>query len=803
MASSPKAANDLLDEAQKRISASNKERERETIQIKAQTPIKGTSRMDGMTPSTVNTSHMYKDDISHLSSMSYDSSIDAVDREIPTDGNPSVCIGDVGCDTEIASPVANLALDFEVNSPSDEVIGCFNGINSEIIDSNNLGLDIEQDVLLHRNQLLEESREFFDADFRVDNETKNDNELNEDCSESHSTDIRTKYKAQQSIIESQREELKRYNGILKTYRTSIREKNDCLKSMEKEVTELKQRSDANSAEENTIQSTPRSTWEEATLSALQSELRTYQQIIASLTDENNAFRQKEISYLQKVQSLEKDVFDLKNNTNRPSEEEFRKLEKDLRLKTEFEGLILNTINGLEEKESENQVQIAELGHSILKAEKICGKLERENETLQKLLNTSREAVLNRSLENDSHLDDSFRVNASFRSADEDVNTIVQESLRNELKQSKNRESQLRKQLKDLCQNDDNKDNIMESLSESQQEAIVYLNGEVNDLRTQLEQERKKSKLQLETMMTVEDKLEVLEQENKLAAEETVVKEKLLETAWQDLSMKNGESACLRDEVAELEEQSGRAQKLEASLRNLEAEHEALKKAHAYVQSQPQTVNNAKARPSPSPSRTSAFEQDNLSEAEVTLMTIDVDHGNFNGVVENEVEISTEKRTSDHDTSLRKFSVLKKALKQSYEKKVKELKADLETKECEVGKLTVNLESQRLSFQKQQDELNQMEIRRIYNESEMSQELENLRTSVKDRDNTVSSLRQTINQIHDKSKEDGSSWTGVSDISNALIDGVGKSIEMFESISFGQGHEDGKEACQTLSSTSFG
>ena len=86
---------------------------------------------------------------------------------------------------------------------------------------------------------------------------------------------------------------------------------------------------------------------------------------------------------------------------------------------------------------------------------------------------------------------------------------------------------------------------------------------------------------------------------------------------------------------------------------------------------------------------------------------------------------------------------------------------------------------------------------------MSQELENLRTSVKDRDNTVSSLRQTINQIHDKSKEDGSSWTGVSDISNALIDGVGKSIEMFESISFGQGHEDGKEACQTLSSTSFG
>ena len=148
-------------------------------------------------------------------------------------------------------------------------------------------------------------------------------------------------------------------------------------------------------------------------------------------------------------------------------------------------------------------------------------------------------------------------------------------------------------------------------------------------------------------------------------------------------------------------------------------------------------------------------------------------------------------------------MLKKALKQSYEKKVKELKADLETKECEVGKLTVNLESQRLSFQKQQDELNQMEIRRIYNESEMSQELENLRTSVKDRDNTVSSLRQTINQIHDKSKEDGFLWMVGYDISKTLIDGVGNCKEMFESISFCQCRKSGKEACQTLSSKSFG
>ena len=92
-------------------------------------------------------------------------------------------------------------------------------------------------------------------------------------------------------------------------------------------------------------------------------------------------------------------------------------------------------------------------------------MEGENETLQKLLSTSREAGLNRSLEscngdgvdsnvnmnvNDSHshLDGSYinvNANTSYRSSDDDgryMNTIVQKSISNELERTKEREAQL-------------------------------------------------------------------------------------------------------------------------------------------------------------------------------------------------------------------------------------------------------------------------------------------------------------------------------------------------------------------------
>jgi len=497
------------------------------------------------------------------------------------------------------------------------------------------------------------------------------------------------------------------------------------------------------------------------------------------------------------------------------------------------------LDALEEKETENQIQIAELGQGILRSERIVGELEKENETLQKLLTTSREAVLNRSMDNckldvstnDSQLDNSFNVNTSFRSSsDEDGNTIVQESLRKQLAQSKNREAKLRQQLKELCRSDDQKDNIMESLSESQQEAIVYLSGEVDELRSQIEEERKKFRMKLDSMGHVHGKLEVLEQENKLATAEAIAKGKLLESAKQDLSMKNGENTCLRDEVTELAEKSGRAQAMEAALRNLELEHEELKKAYNLAQSQVQSLSEAQAQlqarqlPSPyntpsrripsSPYRTSVLDLEINSQMGETLMTIDVDQDEGNANVENETDTSTAKRsTLDDDVYHRKFTVLKKALKQSYEKKLKDLKSELEEKETEVGKLTANLKEQHDAFQKQQTELKEMQINRIYHESETSQELENLRKSIKDRDDKVDNLRQAMHQINLNEKEDGSRrlTSGLTDISDALIDGVGKSIEIFENMSF---HKDAsKDVCSSgennnpradiLSSKSFG
>ena len=104
----------------------------------------------------------------------------------------------------------------------------------------------------------------------------------------------------------------------------------------------------------------------AMVSALQSEIRSNHQIISSLTCENNTYRRREVSRCQTIEHYEREIADLKikaENESKTREKgfEFRKLEEELRRQTHFSESMMKEINVLEEHNSHNQIQVAELG----------------------------------------------------------------------------------------------------------------------------------------------------------------------------------------------------------------------------------------------------------------------------------------------------------------------------------------------------------------------------------------------------------------------------------------------------------
>ncbi len=605
--------------------------------------------------------------------------------------------------------------------------------------------------------------------------------------------------------------------------------------------------------------------------AMQSQLRVYEQIVTSLTEENNALRVKDVTQMIKIKDLEIRINSQTNSTDTTAKAsqnvderakvqvKVQEMQRSIDDKNDMISSILKKNTSLTEEYDECQVKIADLGQKVIQMERELHSVQLENETLQKLLRTNRDAVMNLSLststcmenENSYSLDDSTHmnmnrsgldmvanVNVSVRS-DEGTNisanvstgtstemmgvlkdgqhhqvSMLQEpviqSLKNELEVTKAREQDLRNQLAAMAKDQSesnggdgygfgsttiaNKDTIMEKLSESQQEAIIYLNREVSDLRDKLEEERKKMASHLEASKTHREKIEVLEYENKLAVEETIKNEKLLEVTQQDLSIKLGENACYRDEIAELEGKARRVDQLNQELIEIRREREELevfktateKKAAAItslvsVGTNTMMVSSLASLPqesshsiTPKHKRTSS-EYSDMNMDDATLITVEID-GDHDGI---ETDVFASARTlSDH----RQFSVLKKALKAKYEKKQKDLEKVLEEKEAEIGRLSSCLEDQQFLSQKQVEEIQDIEMRRISHEAEMNEELENLRMSYKERSLELLALKEKMKMSHDKkSRSTGErAWKHLSD---TLIDGVAASIEIFESMSF--------------------
>ena len=773
------------------------------------------------TPSTMNTSgnsHLdlddntvtsvdldHPDDSQSVSSVSCNSSVNSVDGQHAQEQEQDEQKKE---ETLLKTPKVNTtkSMEFEMNSPTDAAIGIRGRSRTRTYSEND---SLQYDEIMHtsRNQLIEENNEYnLNIQFSSDEFEVAEDESIHSHSHSHShSQSETQTQVKDSIIQSQRNELQRYNNLIRKYRARIREKNKVIQSMEQSLEQSNLA--ATQSFEGTIFSNAESSCEQATLEAVQSELRTYRQIIAALTDENNAYRKKDMARLETINNLGRELMEAKSRIHQPSEQEMQKLKDNVEMKTKIAESIMKEMTVLKENDNENQIQIAELGQKVIRIEKENVSLEEENKTLQKLLSTSREAVINRSMEslNESHTDVGS-VNVSFQSINGSVD-LVEGSLRNELEATKKREAHLLEQMTNKCHQGDDRDAIMESLAESQQEAIVYLSAELETLRTQVAEEQEKCILQFGAMKSTEQKMTILEHENKLAVSESIRNEMLLEKVKQDLSMKSGENACLRDEVSELEEKSAHLQTLETSLKDRDEERIQSKGVHRDAQTQSRVVEAEIFKshlPPRSPSRGSyVIEQETMSEAGDTLITVEIDND------DPEAEIMVQTKPSEQETALRKFHVLKKALKQKYEKKQKDLEQALQIKDSKLEKLVLDLESQKYHYLKQQSELEKLEIHRISNEAEMYEQIVALQASMKDRDSALNAMKVKMHRLQDKCDGEGGSWNAVTGISDAFIDGVGKSIALFESMSFTSNeneNEDEKSRTKSppsIASKSFG
>jgi len=653
----------------------------------------------------------------------------------------------------------------------------------------------------------------------------------------------TEVQRSELIIKSQRKEIMRFNDLLKNYRESVKEKNSSIRSLDKDLSDLRlqQGCRASKGKENTHgndinmdrpgldqngESKIIDTSE--TISSMErneveSELRVQQQIIRSLTDENNAFRARDATHLSKISQLQLDSKNIAALTEARISHKaaIHELTTEIEMKNDMLSSVLQQNATLKEDYSGCQVQIADLGQEVIRFEKELNAVRNENETLQKMLSTSREAVLNRSLETNINVsvdhsaadiytgDDSnceFRNMASddsmedaaclvkdatcrpaSASASASASEAVVKSLMEELEATKSRERELRDQMMSMLDDNDtlnqnhsdSKDSIMEKLSESQQEAIIYLNSEVSDLRDQLEVESKKMVSQVESSKSEKEKNWVLEYENRLTVEKLLESEKTLESAVADLSIKLGENACMRDEIRELEE---KARTIENHLVNVQKECRELRdfkeatdsrNAMAEVPVITNTIGTqtqVSAMVGPKDEDNSHSKQLNADVSsqmdDATLMTVEIHPDGIETAF-----LSQGPTPSDH----RQFSVLKKALKAKYEKKQIQLEAALEMKDIKKKKLEETLEIK-------QEELIHTEVRRISNEAEMHEELETLRMSLKECSLELIASKEKMKKFRDTKASTGSSqtWKNVSD---ALIDGVGASIEMFESLSF--------------------
>jgi regulator of replication initiation timing len=310
------------------------------------------------------------------------------------------------------------------------------------------------------------------------------------------------------------------------------------------------------------------------------------------------------------------------------------------------------------------------------------------------------------------------------------------------------------------------DGIMDKISESQQEAIEYLTSQIEELRVQLQQEEAKVAGFIEKSVSNQDTIQVLEEENHAVAAQILQREKQLETIKQDLSTKLGENACLRDEIVELEQRLQNMEQVDNGNSQLEHQRKTIRKG------------------SSSPKRTLSLGQDaiktperrlrrNDSETELSFMTVEMENGDQGDA--DLIESFKQNENQNNMNATKKFDILKKAMKQKYEKKIRKLKETVSAREDEVKELKRTLKSKESELRRSQEDAEDMEIKRVFLEAEMNQETEGLRTVLKDRCLQVETLKKALLRLQRETGND-LSQSNLQTISNLLIDGVGAGVD---------------------------
>jgi hypothetical protein len=393
-------------------------------------------------------------------------------------------------------------------------------------------------------------------------------------------------------------------------------------------------------------------------------------------------------------------------------------------------------------------------------------------TNKSLLDRSADQSFSTSLDR-SLMDKSVDMDVNISSGDVDISkdssstvqsTLVIESLRKELHATKGRENELRQQLTKLMSKKEGTDSIMEKISESQQEAITYLSSEIEELRLQLQQEEAKVVGYLEKSVSDQDTIQVLEEENHAFAAQIVQREKQLETIRQDLSTKLGENACLRDEIVELE------QKLENMEHRDNGNSQLERKTTTKGLSSPKRILSLGQDAIKTPERRL---RRNDSETELSLMTIEMENGDQGDA--DIIESFKQNENNNNLNATKKFDILKKAMKQKYEKKIKQLKETMSSREDEIKDLKQTLKMKESELRTSREDAEDMEIKRVFMEAEMNQETEALRTALKDRCLQVDALKRALLRYQSETGND-LTQSNLQTISDLLIDGVGAGVD---------------------------
>jgi len=326
------------------------------------------------------------------------------------------------------------------------------------------------------------------------------------------------------------------------------------------------------------------------------------QVVYSLTKENNAYRIKETENMKRIDEIDKESKILRNKMS-IDREECKHLEERIITTERNNQSFLEDKRKLEESEKEFQFKLLELENQVIEFEKTSKLYVIEKEAMQKMLEVSRKNESNLISKVETAVDDKESVSTMVVTSkeQEEVSSGIMlkekkhseevEALKLALDVAAKREKELgillNLQLGKVNSNNitdqveitenflNDRDSIIDKLSESQQEAILHLKDKVQDLRSQLNQDHENKTQFEESIKKKDETIKVLRKESELFASELVINENDRENLHRNLAVKVGENCSLKEELSTSEGISEKLQSLQLHLNEKDQKNQEL------------------------------------------------------------------------------------------------------------------------------------------------------------------------------------------------------------------------------------